>query len=234
MQSPKGWNNLNNRSKLLWLLGILNSSLAIDLIMPFRSVRHTPKIAVDDFPLPLHVDPNIIQVIEQILNEEIANSSSSINRYTVEHKIGESAIDSQLELLNHLVETSYGLSKLNNISLVSHGIIPGLTEQQAEQKHQTTLITGQVIDVSTGENQVNLFVSGLDDDIAEGWVSLPQELPAWALDGTIFEAELSKDVETFAELSRRPWSLRRFKHTPRPYLSIEELQNRLLLHLKDA
>ncbi|MEA5509334.1 hypothetical protein VB715_06105 [Crocosphaera sp. UHCC 0190] len=34
------------------------------------------------------------------------------------------------------------------------------------------------------------------------------EMPGWALDGTVFKAELSEDVETFAELKKRPWAIR--------------------------
>jgi hypothetical protein len=56
---------------------------------------------------------------------------------------------------------------------------------------------------------------------------LPQELPGWALDGTVFRAELSEDIETFAELAQRPWALRKFRRTPYPYLTNEELTKKL-------
>ena len=39
---------------------------------------------------------------------------------------------------------------------------------------------------------------------------------------TLFDAELSADVETFDELTKRPWALRDFQHTPRPYVTLEE------------
>jgi hypothetical protein len=52
-------------------------------------------------------------------------------------------------------------------------------------------------------------------------------VPGWALDGTAFKAELSQDVETFQELAQRPWAIRQFHHTPRPYLTDHELREEL-------
>ena len=52
-------------------------------------------------------------------------------------------------------------------------------------------------------------------------------MPGWALDGTAFKAELSQDVETFQELAQRPWAIRQFHHTPRPYLTDDELREEL-------
>jgi hypothetical protein len=60
-------------------------------------------------------------------------------------------------------------------------------------------------------------------------VPLPSELPGWALDGQIFTAEISEDIQTLEELSQRPWALRGFKHTPRPYLTIDELKEEFAL-----
>ena len=42
-----------------------------------------------------------------------------------------------------------------------------------------------------------------------------------------FLAQLSQDVETFEQLAQRPWALRHFRHTPRPYLTDEELSDLL-------
>ena len=53
------------------------------------------------------------------------------------------------------------------------------------------------------------------------------EIPGWALDGTVFEAEISEDVETFEELTQRPWAIRHFRHTPRPYFTDDELRKEL-------
>jgi len=72
-----------------------------------------------------------------------------------------------------------------------------------------------------------LRLSGLLDDNEEAWLPLPQELPGWALNGTVFRAELTEDIETFEELSQRPWALRKFRHTPYPYLSNDELKTKL-------
>jgi hypothetical protein len=59
-----------------------------------------------------------------------------------------------------------------------------------------------------------------------------QNLPAWALDGTVFDVKIPKNIKTFAELKKRPWALRSFRHTPRPYLSFEELREQLLTKLE--
>ena len=231
-RQPRQWNELSHRQKLFWLLGILSSELAIDITMANRGARSLTKNTLQIFPLPLEVNFKIIEVVREIIENEIDLAKQPLAAQN--NKNTPSLFTQRKELLNQLVEASYGFPKRPASAVKRSGEIPGLIEQRYEQEQQTTTITGQVLEYNYENNQVKLFMSGLDDDIEEEWVSLPQELPAWALDGTVFEAELSKDVETFAELSRRPWSLRRFKHTPRPYLSLEELQNRLLLHLKDA
>lgn len=159
-------------------------------------VRHLNKNVLESFPLPLEIDFEIIKVVEEIIEEEMNHAHSKLSVNT------ESAVQSasiRRELLNQLVEASYGYPKRNAPSLKRVGEIPGLKEQKKEQEQPSITITGQVLDVDYGSNQVKLFISGLEDEVYEEWVSLPQELPAWALDGTVFEAELSKDVETFAE-----------------------------------
>ena len=91
----------------------------------------------------------------------------------------------------------------------------------------TLTVTGQVLEFSQERGQILLRLSGLLDDNEEEWIPLPQELPDWALDGAVFRAELSEDIETFQELSQRPWALRKFRHTPYPYLTSDDLKAKL-------
>jgi hypothetical protein len=128
--------------------------------------------------------------------------------------------------LNELVENSYGNPKWTSIKRT--GISPELQAWQNEQKNTKTLtVIGQILDIDNEKNRVLLSISGLLDDNDKEWVPLPQELPGWALDGTVFEAELSEDIETFSELAKRPWALRKFKHTLYSYLTNDELKIKL-------
>jgi hypothetical protein len=88
-----------------------------------------------------------------------------------------------------------------------------------------------VLDVDPQQMQVLLYLNNLDDEIEEAWVPLPQNLPAWALDGTVFDVDVPRNIRSFAELAERPWALQNFQHTRRPYLSFEELRGQLLTKL---
>lgn len=126
-----------------------------------------------------------------------------------------------------LVEKSYRSPKW--IYIQRTGTTPELEEWQSERRQTTLTVIGQVLETDPENQHVLLYLSGLIDEEEEGWVRFPQELPAWAMDGTVFEADMSEDIETFAQLAQRPWALRRFRHTPRPYLTDEELQEVLTI-----
>ena len=134
-------------------------------------------------------------------------------------------MDELYQALNQLVEQSYGNPTWLEIQRT--GIPPELEEWTSEQPKPTWSVSGQVIEVSPDKQQVKLHLTGLSGDQQEEWVPLPQELPGWALEGTVFEAQISQDVETFEQLAQRPWALRHFRHTPRPYLTDEELSDLL-------
>jgi hypothetical protein len=209
---PSDWENLSFEDKRLWLLGILSTSLAAELSMSGRSTITLTENVLCQFPLPALVDRKIIDVVRQIVKRD--QSRSPIPQ-----------LDPLIQELNCLVEASYG--NPNRIKLQRTGLSSGLEEWQLEERKKTLTVTGQVLEVSQENLHILLRLSGLVDDNEEEWIPLPQELPGWALDGTVFRAELSEDIETFQELAQRPWALRKFRHTPYPYLNNEELQAKL-------
>ena len=210
-RTPQGWGELSSDEKKLWVTGILSSELVNEISLIGRNSRGLSKDAICQFPLPTHINRQIIDITQEIISlEQKDNSELSIH-------------DNYRELLNRLVEESYG--NPTRVKVARTGKPLELEEWQNESKKQTRSALGQVLEVAVDEGQVCIYISRLmeDDNIEGEWMPLPQELPGWALDGTPFEAELSIDIKTFDKLRERPWALRRFRHTPRPYLTDEEL-----------
>jgi predicted RNA methylase len=211
-QEPENWKNLSIEQQKLWLLGILTSDLAIKLSMLGRGNVHLSKDVLLQFPLPLIVDPQIIEITDQMVKRNQAREAIPDP-------------DPMRQELNRLVEKSYGNPTW--IKRQRTGKSPELKAWQEEQKRKTLTVIGQVLEINQDNDQILLRLSGLLDDNEEAWLPLPQELPGWALDGTVFRAELAEDIETFEGLSQRPWALRKFRHTPYPYLSNDELKTKL-------
>lgn len=208
--SPDNWNDLTYDEQKLWLLGVLSSKLLSDLSLAKRGSRGITSDALLRLPLPMQVDTQIIEIVKQIIQREQDRAPIP------EH-------DDLRYCLDELIENSYGNPKWGSIQKT--GISLELEAWKVEQGITRTKTTiGQILDISEDENQVCMYISRLMDDDTEGeWIPLPQELPGWALDGTPFEAELSHDIKTFEQLRERPWALRKFRHTPRPYLTDQEL-----------
>jgi type I restriction-modification system DNA methylase subunit len=201
---PQGWEALTVTQKRLWLIGLLSSQLVNHL----SSGRKSHEITLDEFcsiPLPLIIDLRIIHTTEQIIERDK-------HRETIE------AQDDLQCTLDKLVQESYGNPNLGSLDIGSWKI---------ERSKSTWTVSGQILEISLDKQQIKLHLTGLSGNQQEAWVPLPQELPGWALDGTVFEAQLSQDVETFEQLAQRPWALRRFRHTPRPYLTDAELSDLL-------
>ncbi len=210
-KQPANWNNLSFVEQRLWLLGILASDLAVELSMYGRGTISLTEDILLNFPLPLSVNREIIEVTNQMVTRE-QNHELIPNPDPLRKK------------LNLLVEKSYGNPTW--IKRQRTGKSPELKAWKLEQEiKKTKTAIGQVLEISEDKSQVLMYLSRLmDDDNTEGeWIPLPQELPGWSLDGTAFEVQLSHDVKTFAQLRERPWSLRKFCHTPRPYLTDDEL-----------
>jgi hypothetical protein len=210
-ETPENWNSLTFDDQKLWLLGLLASDLLVNLSMPKRDPRGISIEALLQLPLPKYVDNQIIEVTKRIIerdkNDELIPEHDNLRSY-----------------LNELVKNSYGNPKWTSIQRT--GISPELEAWKLELEiKKTKTAIGQVLEISEDKSQVLMYISRLmDDDDTEGeWILLPQELPGWALDGTPFEVQLSHDVKTFAQLRERPWALRKFRHTPRPYLTDDEL-----------
>ncbi|MEB3192665.1 MAG: N-6 DNA methylase [Snowella sp.] len=208
---PENWEKLGFEKQRLWLLGILASNLAVELSMPGRGTVNLAKDILLKFPLPLYVDPKIIDITAQMVKRDQ-------NREPIPEN------DPLRKELNRLVEKSYGNPTF--IKRQRTGKSPELKAWQNEQEKPTKMAIGQVLEISENQSEVRMYISRLmDDDETEGeWIPLPQELPGWALDGTPFEVQLSKDIKTFEQLRERPWALRKFVHEPRAYLTNEELE----------
>ena len=97
-------------------------------------------------------------------------------------------------------------------SLDGSQIIDGIRIEgmDAERSHLTWNVSGKVLEVSPGKKYVNMHLLGLSGDRDEAWILTPYELPEWAFEGAIFNAQLSRDVTTLEQLATRPWALRDF------------------------
>lgn len=206
---PIGWSELTTEDRLLWLVGILTSELASEISLVGRAARHLESSLLRKFPLPAAIDPNIVEVARQMLERDQRRHSL--------------LTPDPLRLqLNHLVESAYGNPV--RVRLPRTGVDPEFEISKAEAAKTAITVTGQVRGVSLVRGEVLLWLQGINDDIKESWVPLPPEMPGWAINGDIFTADLSDNIRTFSELAERPRALRVFRHTPRPYLTVEELK----------
>ncbi|UUO14653.1 N-6 DNA methylase [Dolichospermum heterosporum] len=206
------WEALSYEEQKLWLLGILASKIAGELSLKGRSSRGITRDLLYQLPLPFSIDYRIIEITRQIIERD--------QQHLEIPKPDELRIK-----LNEIVEESYG--NPHWIEIKRTGEPPELELWKSEQTKPTFTVRGQVLEVSQDNSQIHLYLSGLLDDNRENWLPVLPEMPGWALDGTVFKAELSQDVETFEELAQRPWAIRQFRHTPRPYLTDDELKEEL-------
>jgi len=210
--TPEGWDTLEYEEQRLWLLGILSSKLAGQLSLIGRNTRGLTKDALYQLPLPLKIDSRIIDITYQIIGRD-------------KNYLSIPEPDTLREQLDKIVEESYGSPRW--IEIVRTGEPPELKDWKSEQTKSTFIVRGQVLEVSEDNSQIRLYLSGLIDDNQEEWLPMLPEIPGWALDGTVFEAELSEDVETFEGIAQRPWAIKNFRHTPRPYFTDDELRKEL-------
>lgn len=211
-KKPEGWETLNHEKQRLWLLGILASKLANALSLIGRSTRQITGDVLCELPLPLKIDSRIIEITRQIVERD-------------QQRLDIPEPDALRRQLDKIVEESYGNPQWTEIKRT--GEPPELELWKSERTKPTLSVIGQILEISKDNTQIRLYLSGLLDDNREEWLPILPEMPGWALDGTVFEAELSEDVETFEELSERPWAIRRFRHTPYPYLTNAELKQKL-------
>ncbi|BAZ16493.1 hypothetical protein NIES4071_83700 [Calothrix sp. NIES-4071] len=209
---PEGWNDLNYEQQRLWLLGILASKIGNLLSLIGRSTRGLTRETLCKLQLPLKIDFRIIDITHQIIERD-------------QNRVPIPKPDELRRQLDEIVEESYG--NPHCIEIARTGEPPELKEWKSEQTKPTFVVRGQVLEVSKDNSQIHLYLSGLMDDNKEEWVPMLPEIPGWALDGTVFEAELSEDVATFEEIAQRPWAIRHFRHTPRPYFTDDELREEL-------
>ncbi|MEI6442079.1 MAG: N-6 DNA methylase [Nostocales cyanobacterium ELA583] len=206
------WNQLTYEDQRLWLLGILSSKIANSLSLIGRKTHEITNDELCKLLLPQKIDPRIIKITRQIIERD-------------QKHLDIPEPDNLRIQLDEIVEESYG--NPHWIEIKRTGEPPELELWKSEQTKPTFTVRGQVLEVSQDNSQVHLYLSGLLDDNREDWLPILPEMPGWALDGTVFKAELSQDVETFEELAQRPWAIRQFRHTPRPYLTDDELKEEL-------
>lgn len=211
-QEWQEWEALSYEEQKLWLLGILASKIAGELSLKGRSSRGITRDLLYQLPLPFSIDYRIIEITRQIVERD-------------QQRLEIPEPDNLRIQLNEIVEESYG--NPHWIEIKRTGEPPELELWKSEQTKPTFTVRGQVLEVSQDNSQIRLYLSGLLDDHREDWLPILPEIPGWSLDGTVFKAELSQDVETFEELTQRPWAIRQFRHTPRPYLTDDELRKEL-------
>ena len=201
---PSGWQTLSRLDQLFWLVGILNSELLKRLSMIGRGNRQLLRSRLLALPLPEYVDKRIINVTSQIIE--------------IEQKKQEGDIAKLKKQLNTLVLESYGNPVL--LPKVDYGELAD--EWVTERSKPKLTAVGQVLAVD--EQMVQVRLGNLLDDEDTGWLPLPYNMPGWALDGTVFTVDFPEDVSYFADLQDRPYALQNFRHTPRPYRKIDEMQ----------
>lgn len=208
------WLELDTEDKLFWLLGLLNSKLVQSMSLYGRDTIHLNSPILNSLRLPNLVDTEIINIAKTIVKVE-QEGKPNVD------------VDALRAKLNLRVNQSYG-----NPSIPEP--VDYLSASQMwedEQNKPCFLSSGQVMGIDYEVGKVCLYLNNLDDEVEEAWITLPQNLPAWTLDGTVFNVDIPEDVILFDDLNKRPWALQNFRHTPRPYLSFEDLQNQLLKRL---
>jgi predicted RNA methylase len=209
--NPPTWAALNEEDKHLWLLGILTSKTARQLSLTGRGARHVALSTWENFPIPTVVDQRIISVVRQMVSRDQSREPLQVP-------------DPLRVQLDELVAETYGYPDILHMQLT--GVDPEFADTVNELQRPGITVTGQIRKVSLVQRRVLLFLHGLKDEIDEAWIPVPPEVPGWALNGDVFVAELSDDILTFSQLAERPRALRNFRHTPRPYLTIEELKQK--------
>jgi N-6 DNA Methylase len=209
---PAGYEQLTSQERLFWLAGVLSSSFAVQLILGRRGARHTDKNAWLDLPLPSEIDPDVIQLVRTIIAEEQGPN-------------GRALLPLRQVELDTLVWRAYGAPRVSEIRRTG----PDHWNDQLAKAWQEPgkALVAQAVDVDQqgGEDRILLHLSGMEPE-QEAWVPLPLEMPGWALDGTSFVATVPERVRSIRDLEDRA-ALRDFKHPPRDYESLDELEERL-------
>jgi hypothetical protein len=209
---PSAYERLTVQERLFWLAGIFSSSFAIQLVLGRRSARHAGKDTWLGLPLPLEVDLDVIRLVRAIIEEEQAPN-------------GRALLPLRRRELDDLIWRAYGAPAISEIPRIRADHWNDQLEK-ASQEPSTSLV-GQVMEVGQqgGEDRILLHISGMEPE-QEAWLPLPLEMPGWALDGTSFVATVPERVRSIRDLEDRA-ALRDFKHPPRDYESLDELEERL-------
>ncbi|MCP4420353.1 MAG: N-6 DNA methylase [Chloroflexi bacterium] len=209
--TPSGWLTLSRQDQLLWLVGILNNQLLKGYSMIGRGNRQLLRSRMLALPLPEYVDKRIIKVTSQII--------------AIEQNKQQGDIAELKSKLNDVVLESYG-----NPSLPPKVDYMALADEwSAERTKPKLAAVGQVLAVD-GQS-VKMRLGNLLDDDDAAWLPIPYNMPGWALDGTIFTVDFPEDISHFVDLLDRPYALQNFRHTPRPYRTVDEMRASLYAKL---
>lgn len=202
------WASFTPDERLLCLLGILRSNFAKRWTTSQRS-RALSARTLRAFPLPKRVSPALISLMGAWV--EACQRRQPIDEVATSRR------------LNALVDGLYGAEHSSAASADEDSMYAAW---KAECAMPSIVVSGQVLahTPTADVGEVRLSLNGLLDEDDEFELPLPPELPGWALDGQVFTAELSRDVDTIAKLRARPFALRNFRCSPRPYLTADELQ----------
>ncbi|RRR76815.1 MAG: hypothetical protein EI684_02325 [Candidatus Viridilinea halotolerans] len=219
---PAGWHDLTDEERLFWCLGILRSDIGQDLSMRHRSPRSITKPQLQQFPLPRQVDPKIIELVRSALlaeqKEEVVLRGAH-GRHEALHR-------ERWPLLNRLVQEAYQIE--HYIPGQRTGASPSATGWKSEVNEPSIPVTARVTEVDLLKNRVRLVLDSLTEEAQEGWITLPQNLPGWALEGVMFSARVSKSIQALEDLDQRPWALHHLQHRSRAYMSLRQLQEYFL------
>lgn len=209
---PEGWTELSNDDRLFWLLALLKSKPLAQLHAHRRSARRASANSYRNLPLPSRVDHRLIELIRQAVESDRWGRLPAIS-------------DAMQHELDARVASAYGNPETLEVGRDAE---PAAYDAWCREREKAARpVVGQILaaDPSQGHGRIRMYLNGLLDDDEEFDLPLPPELPGWTLDGHVFTAWLSDDVTTAAQLAKRPWALRDFRGSARPYLTADELDS---------
>lgn len=197
---PNSWERCSVPLRLGALTAILGSQVVQQLLHGSRPARYLPKAALADLPLPARLTTRFVALVADALAMNRADKPIS-------------------ELLSSEIEEQVVLM----LGFEAAPSVPSIAAQLQEFARSGPVreAVGQVLDLDVRKQRIRLYLSGFD--VEDEVVPVPAELPGWALEGVPFDVQLPVECRTVGEAAAG-WSLTGFRHTPRPYLTEQEVE----------